>query len=98
MSIVVSLSWGGKFLGSRGGAGGGDGGEPLMTGILDPSSGRVVVKGDPGPVAAGESMVSLACCCKRGVSKDDSGGDGVGSTGVVDDVSRVIVGCCGETP
>jgi len=64
-----------------------------MTGILDPSNGRVVVKGDPGPVAADNCMVSLACCGKRGVSGDDSGGDGIGSTGVVDDVSRVIVGC-----
>ena len=62
-----------------------------MTGTFDPSSGKVVVKGDPGPVAAGDCMVSPACCCKRGVSEDDSGGDGIGSKGVVDDVSRVIV-------
>ena len=64
-----------------------------MTGILDPSNGRVVVKSDPGPVAAGDCMVSLACCGKRAVSGDDSGGDGIGSTGVVDDVNRVNVGC-----
>ena len=64
-----------------------------MTGILDPSNGRVVVKGDPGPVAAGDCMVSFTCCGKRGVSGDDSGDDGMGSTGVMDDVSGVIVGC-----
>ena len=82
-----------EFVGSRCGAGGGDGDEPLMTGILDSSSGMVVVKGDPGPVAAGDCMVSLACCGKRGVSGEGSGGDGIGSTGVVDDVNRVNVGC-----
>ena len=80
-------------MGSRCGAGGGDGGEPSITGILDPSNGRAVVKGDPGPVAAGDCMVSLACCGKRSVSGDDSSVDDIGSTGVVDDVSRVIVGC-----
>ena len=81
------------FVGRRCGAGGDDGGEPSMMGILDPSNRMLVVKDDPGPVAAGDCMVSLACCGKRGVSGDDSGGDGFGSTGVVDDISRVIVGC-----
>ena len=66
---------------------------PSMTGILDPSDGRVVVKSNPGPVAAVDCMVSLAYCGKRGVSGANSGGDGTGSTGVVDDVSRGIVGC-----
>ena len=56
-------------------AGGSDGGEHSMTGTLDPPSGRVVVMGDPGSVAAASYTVVRAPCGERGVSGDGSGGD-----------------------
>ena len=87
-----------EFVGSRCGAGGGDSGEPSTTGMFDPKNGRVVVNDEPGPVAAGDCMVSLACFCKLGVSGNDHIGDGIGSSGAVHDVSHVIVGRFGETP